>query len=87
MKVLPAAALIAFAAAVTAAPLPPKAGKVEILKASDIKPGMHAVAWTVFQGTVPEPVPIESGHHSRQDGRQGEGDQRGRRHERQPGLH
>jgi hypothetical protein len=59
MKVLPAAALIAFAAAVTAAPLPPKAGKVEILKASDIKPGMHAVAWTVFQGTVPEPVPIE----------------------------
>src|SRR5271163_936555 len=59
MKVLPAAALIAFAAAVTAAPLPPKAGKVEILKASEIKPGMHAVAWTVFQGTVPEPVPIE----------------------------
>ena len=37
----------------------PKSGKVEIMKASDVKPGMHAVAWTVFQGTEPEPVPIE----------------------------
>ena len=38
---------------------PPRAGKVEILKASDVKPGMHAVAWTVFQGDTPEAVPIE----------------------------
>src|SRR5258708_28147677 len=38
---------------------PPKAGKVEIRKASEVKPGMHAVAWTVFQGTEPEAVPIE----------------------------
>jgi hypothetical protein len=66
MKVLPAAAIIALAAAVpivsspgATAPIPPRAGKVEIMKASDVKPGMQAVAWTVFQGTVPEPVPIE----------------------------
>ena len=37
----------------------PKAGKVEIMPESQIKPGMKAVAWTVFQGTDPEPVPIE----------------------------
>jgi hypothetical protein len=68
MKVQPAGALLAFAAVVplslslnlnAAAQVPPKAGKVEILKAADVKPGMHAVAWTVFHGTVPEPVPIE----------------------------
>lgn len=40
-------------------PQPPRAGKVEILKASEIKPGMKAVAWTVFQGDTPEAVPIE----------------------------
>jgi hypothetical protein len=39
--------------------VPPKAGKVEIMKASDVKPGMQAIAWTVFEGTKPEPVPIE----------------------------
>jgi hypothetical protein len=38
---------------------PPKAGKVEILPLKEIKPGMKAIAWTVFQGTEPEPVPIE----------------------------
>jgi hypothetical protein len=38
---------------------PPKAGKVEIMKASDVKPGMQATAWTVFEGSKPEPVPIE----------------------------
>jgi hypothetical protein len=37
----------------------PKAGKVEIMPESQIKPGMKAVAWTVFQGTEPEAVPIE----------------------------
>jgi hypothetical protein len=37
----------------------PKSGPVAILKASDVKPGMHAVAWTVFEGTQPEAVPIE----------------------------
>src|ERR1700691_5636801 len=59
-----AAALTAFAAITSFCALaeslqPPRAGKVEILKSSEIKPGMHAVAWTVFQGDTPEPVPIE----------------------------
>src|SRR5690242_10872485 len=37
----------------------PKAGKVDIMRLRDIKPGMKATAWTVFQGTQPEAVPIE----------------------------
>lgn len=37
----------------------PKAGKVEIMPLKDIKPGMKATAWTVFQGTEPEPIPLE----------------------------
>src|SRR5690242_7275143 len=37
----------------------PKAGKVDIMRLRDIKPGMKATAWTVFQGTQPEPIPIE----------------------------
>lgn len=37
----------------------PKAGQVEILKSSALKPGMQATAWTVFSGTEPEAVPIE----------------------------
>ena len=39
--------------------LPPKAGKVEILPSAMLKPGMKATAWTVFEGTTPEAVPIE----------------------------
>jgi hypothetical protein len=38
---------------------PPKAGKVEIMRASDVKPGMQAIAWTVFEGSKPEAIPIE----------------------------
>lgn len=37
----------------------PRAGKVEIMRLSELKPGMKGTAWTVFQGTEPEPVPIE----------------------------
>jgi hypothetical protein len=37
----------------------PKAGKVEILKSSELRPGMKATAWTVFKGTEPEAVPVE----------------------------
>ena len=37
----------------------PKAGKVAIFPLKDIKAGMKGVAWTVFQGMDPEPVPIE----------------------------
>jgi hypothetical protein len=42
-----------------AAVQPPKAGKVDIMPSSLLKPGMKATAWTVFEGTVPEAVPIE----------------------------
>src|SRR5262249_36473993 len=37
----------------------PKAGKPEIMPLSEVKPGMKGTAWTVLQGTEPEPVPIE----------------------------
>ena len=37
----------------------PKAGKVEIMRLSEVKPGMKGTAWTVLQGTEPEPIPIE----------------------------
>ena len=65
MKLRTAAILIGFAAAAlplfAADPPPsrPKAGKVEIMRLKDVKPGAKATAWTVFQGTEPEPVPIE----------------------------
>jgi SpoIVB peptidase S55 len=53
-------ALLCVSVAACAAELtPPKAGKTEIFPLKDIQPGMHATAWTVFQGTQPEPVPIE----------------------------
>lgn len=37
----------------------PKAGPVPIMKSAELKPGMKATAWTVFEGTTPEAVPIE----------------------------
>src|SRR5215510_10629084 len=37
----------------------PKSGKVEIMPLAEVKQGMKAIAWTVFQGTEPEPVPVE----------------------------
>uniref|UniRef100_Q01QH5 Peptidase S55 domain-containing protein n=1 Tax=Solibacter usitatus (strain Ellin6076) TaxID=234267 RepID=Q01QH5_SOLUE len=40
-------------------PSRPKAGKVEIMPVSEVKAGMKATAWTVFQGTEPEAVPVE----------------------------
>src|SRR5215469_7652577 len=62
--VLIGAAAGAWAVSAAEAPRPsiatrPKAGKVEILPLKDIKPGMKAIAWTVFQGTEPEPVAVE----------------------------
>jgi hypothetical protein len=65
MKIRFAAILLGFAASVFPAtpgdaPLVrPKAGKVEIMPLKEVKPGMKATAWTVFQGTEPEPVPVE----------------------------
>jgi len=38
---------------------PPKAGKVQMFPEDELKPGMKAIAWTVFQGTKPESVPVE----------------------------
>src|SRR5690349_23275162 len=37
----------------------PKAGPVQILKSSELKPGMKGTAWTVFEGSDPEPVRVE----------------------------
>jgi hypothetical protein len=53
------AAVAAFPAFTEDLSQPPKAGKTEILKSSELRPGMKGVAWTVFQGTVPEPIPVE----------------------------
>src|SRR5499427_2387020 len=57
--VLSVAVLSCSAAPSATIPPRPQAGKVEIMKSSELKPGMKGVAWTVFQGTEPEPVPIE----------------------------
>jgi hypothetical protein len=55
-----AVVVLQFGGFVSAAELtPPKAGKPEILPLKDVKPGMHAIAWTVFSGMTPEPVPVE----------------------------
>ena len=65
MNIRIAAMLLGFAAAapllygIDPPPARPKAGKVDIMHLSDIKPGMKATAWTVFQGTEAEPIPIE----------------------------
>jgi hypothetical protein len=54
-----ALALIASSVIYAAELTRPKAGKVEIFPLKDIRPGMTGTAWTVFEGTDPEPVPIE----------------------------
>jgi hypothetical protein len=54
-----AAALLPVYAAGDATPSRPKSGKVEIMRLSEVKPGMKGTAWTVLQGTEPEPIPIE----------------------------
>ncbi len=64
MQLRLAAAAVTLAAACYAqpkdAPLArPRAGKVEILKAAEVKPGMKGYAWTVFAGSEPEAVPVE----------------------------
>jgi SpoIVB peptidase S55 len=60
MKKWLAIALVAAGVSTHAAEMArPKAGKVEIFHLKDIKPGMQATAWTVFQGSEPESVPIE----------------------------
>jgi hypothetical protein len=65
MNIRNAAILLGFAAGALPvyaadAPAPrPVAGKVEIMRLGEIKPGMKGTAWTVFQGTEAEPVPVE----------------------------
>jgi hypothetical protein len=65
MNIRNAAVLLGFAAvalpvyAGDAPPPRPVAGKVEIMRLGEIKPGMKGTAWTVFQGTEAEPVPVE----------------------------
>jgi len=54
-----ALALIASSVIYAAELTRPKAGKVEIFQLKDIRPGLTGTAWTVFEGTDPEPVPIE----------------------------
>jgi len=58
---LPAAALLAFTLAAIAqdSPAPPKAGPVATMPSSDIRPGMKGTAWTVFEGSTPEAIPVE----------------------------
>src|SRR5882724_5490810 len=56
---LAVAATAVSALAATTSATPPKAGPVQIMKSSELKPGMKATAWTVFAGTEPEPIPIE----------------------------
>src|SRR5215470_14779294 len=59
------AAIVLFAATVLplvsaeAPPPRPKIGKPEIIHESEVKPGMKGWAWTVLQGTEPEPIPVE----------------------------
>src|SRR5438445_13418640 len=38
---------------------PPRAGKTDIFPLSQVQPGMKATVWTVFEGSKPEPVPVE----------------------------
>ena len=58
-SLLTVGASLAFAQP-AAQPLPaPKAGPVAIMPASEVKAGMKATAWTVFEGAQPVAVPIE----------------------------
>jgi len=43
----------------TGAVQPPKAGRATIMPAGEVKAGMKATAWTVFEGSKPTAVPIE----------------------------
>ena len=53
------AACCSFLFAQEPAPVRPRAGKVQIFKEADLKPGMKGYAWTVLKGSDPEPLPVE----------------------------
>ncbi|MBI2685094.1 MAG: hypothetical protein HYX27_02170 [Acidobacteria bacterium] len=56
---LAAACAVLLSVSVVFAQERPRIGKPPILPVSQVKKGMKAVAWTVFEGTRPEPVPVE----------------------------
>jgi len=53
------AAVVCLAFGQETLPAPPKAGEVKILESSELKRGMKGYAWTVFEGSEPEAVPVE----------------------------
>src|SRR5260370_397245 len=57
--VLMGLAATSFVSAAETALIRPRSGKVEMMPLSKIKQGMKGTAWTVFQGTEPEAVPVE----------------------------
>ena len=62
MQITALVGTLAFSLAVFSqepAPVRPKAGKVQIFKEADLKPGMKGYAWTVLSGAEPEPIPVE----------------------------
>ncbi|HEX7289246.1 MAG TPA: hypothetical protein VF532_23885, partial [Candidatus Angelobacter sp.] len=40
-------------------PAPQKTQALQIMTVSEVRPGMKGVAYTVFQGTQPEPMEVE----------------------------
>lgn len=54
-----AAPALAIEPAIPNMTVPPQAGPVAFFPESALRPGMKGVAWTVFQGSAPEPVPVE----------------------------
>lgn len=63
LAVLCAPGVLAQEQGAASVPLPamarPAAGPVEIMRSSEIRAGMKGVAWTVFQGSEPEAIPVE----------------------------
>ncbi len=63
LSVISCLSVLAFAAApesgVPNMTIAPKAGPVEFFPENELKPGMKGVAWTVFQGSKPEPMPVQ----------------------------
>src|SRR5579862_6124054 len=53
------AAALAASPAFSAEMERPRPGKVAIMRSSELKPGMKGIAWTVFQGTEAESIPVE----------------------------
>src|SRR5687768_3924303 len=56
---LGACAMLSVSTLAASVPERPRAGKVEIMKSSELKRGMQGTAWTVFEGSEIEPVPVE----------------------------